>query len=273
MVSKNKCIVLAAFTGLAIIAIFVIPPIPQPLSYHQFGDSRRIWGISNFFNVVTNFPFILTGSIGLYSVAKSSSRLAIRITYGVLFIGVVLTGFGSAFYHLEPNNNTLVWDRYPMTIVFMALLSATIYEVWSPRMGTRLLAPFLILGIGSVWWWHFTEKRGAGDLRLYLFVQFYPVLFIPLLLWLFYRPALRMPIRILSWVVFWYVLAKVFEQFDSSIYRVFPISGHSLKHLAAAVSTWYFVLLFRRNYYSDQRDPIKVSKVPNLSKPVRNGTQ
>jgi len=134
-----------------------------------------------------------------------------------------------------------------MTIVFMALLSLTIMEVWSARLGFAILLPLVTIGIGSVWWWHFTEMKGKGDLRLYLLVQFYPVIFIPLLLWLFHRPGLKMIIHTLVWVVVWYVVAKIFEQFDASIYRCLPISGHSLKHLAAAISTWYFVLLFKQN--------------------------
>jgi len=46
------------------------------------------------------------------------------------------------------------------------------------------------------------------------------------------------------------VIAKVFEATDYPIYQALGVSGHSLKHLAAAVSTWYFVVLFRRQYLS-----------------------
>lgn len=230
--------------------VFILPPVAQPLSYHHFADSRRIWGIPNFFNVVTNLPFSVIGLIGLYEAIKAQVRLGIRITYIMLFMGVALTAFGSAYYHCQPNNDTLIWDRLPLTIVFMSLLSAIISEIWNPRLGIGLLIPLVSLGIGSVWWWHLTESRGQGDLRPYLFIQFYPILFIPLLLLLFYRPELKPNIHILAWVVVWYVIAKIFEQFDEPIYRFLPISGHSLKHLAAGVSTWYFVLLVRRNHES-----------------------
>lgn len=248
MVLNNKRLIAILFTGLAALSVVILPPISQPLAYHHFADSRRIWGIANFFNVVTNLPFLIIGLIGLHYVLERHVRLGIRISYTILFTGVFLTALGSAYYHYDPNNDTLVWDRLPLTIVFMSLLSATIAEIWNPRLGTVLLFPLVILGIASVWWWHFTESRGLGDLRPYLFVQFYPVFFIPLLLWLFYSPDQNSKIRILVWVVVWYIIAKIFEQFDELIYRYFPISGHSLKHLAAAISTWYFVLLFRGNY-------------------------
>ena len=54
----------------------------------------------------------------------------------------------------------------------------------------------------------------------------------------------------LIWIVIWYVIAKLFEAADYPIYQAMGASGHSLKHLAAAVSTWYFVRLFRVSYLS-----------------------
>ena len=246
MPSNNKIFILLTLTGVAILGAFLFPPVAQPQSYHHFADTRKIWGIPNFLNVLTNFPFFITGAIGLLTVAKESVRPGIRAPYVMLFTGVLFTALGSAYYHWQPNNDTLVWDRVPMTIVFMSLLSATISEVWSQRLGHGILLPLIFIGLASVWWWHYTELNGNGDLRPYLLVQFYPAIFIPLLLCLFYRPGLKRIVHALLWVVFWYLIAKVFEQLDLFIYRFLPISGHSLKHLAAALSTWYFVVLFRR---------------------------
>jgi hypothetical protein len=135
-----------------------------------------------------------------------------------------------------------------MTIVFMSFLSATLGELVSRRLGMRILVPLVLLGVGSVVWWHYTETLGHGDLRLYFWVQFYPMLAIVLLLWWYYTPAVKVILPILLWIVAWYGIAKLFEQLDFPIYRLLRISGHSLKHLAAAVSTWYFVVLFRIKY-------------------------
>jgi len=50
-------------------------------------------------------------------------------------------------------------------------------------------------------------------------------------------------------VVVWYVFAKVLEHFDQEIYAAIKIiSGHSLKHLAAAMATWWLVRMFRMKY-------------------------
>jgi hypothetical protein len=83
-------------------------------------------------------------------------------------------------------------------------------------------------------------------------VQFYPVLFIPLLLWLFYNPAYRGAILSLVGVVVWYVIAKGMEVLDKQLYEAIGVSGHTLKHLAAAVSTVYLVQMFRRKYPAEQ---------------------
>jgi hypothetical protein len=245
---NNKLCLLGLFSVISIIGVFLLPNIPQQQSYHQFADRRSQWGIPNFCNVVSNLPFIIMGMVGLTKVWKSIAPPAIRMMYIPLFIGVTLTGPGSAYYHWNPNNATLVWDRIPMTIVFMSLLSATVAELASRRIAALLLWPLLALGISSVLWWHHTETLGRGDLRPYILVQFYPAVVVPLLLWLFYEPGNKPVIRCLVWVVVWYAISKIFEQLDAPIYNFLGISGHTLKHLAAAMSTWYFVFLFRLRY-------------------------
>lgn len=74
------------------------------------------------------------------------------------------------------------------------------------------------------------------------------MLAIVLLLWWYYTASVKVILPILVWVVVWYAIAKLFEQLDFPIYRLLGLSRHSLKHLAAAVSTWYFVVLFRVQY-------------------------
>jgi len=59
------------------------------------------------------------------------------------FVGVFLTGIGSSYYHLYPDNRTLVWDRLPMTIAFMALFGAIVGEYISRRAARELFAPLL----------------------------------------------------------------------------------------------------------------------------------
>lgn len=253
MKPASKQRLLLIFTALTVIIAFLLRPVAQSLSYHHFADQRPLWGIPNFGNVVSNLPYLIIGLYGLVLVGRTPVPPAIRVIYLVLFFGVLLTGLGSSYYHWNPNNDTLIWDRIPMTIIFMSLLSATVAELINRSLGIRLLFPLVAIGIGSVLWWNYTEALGKGDLRPYGWVQFYPALAIPLILWLYYEPGIKPVMRCLILAVVWYAIAKLFEHFDLPVYKAIGISGHTLKHLASAVSTWYFVELFRRKYLSHNK--------------------
>lgn len=244
----KKTLILLTTAGVSLLLIFCVTPIAQAPAFHNFADTRSFLGIANAGNILSNIPFLIIGIYGLVIVSRPSPASPIRVIYATLFVGVILTGFGSAYYHWHPDNDRLVWDRIPMTIVFMSFLSATLSELVSRPIGVRLLFPLVTLGVASVLWWHYTETMGKGDLRLYFWVQFFPMLGIPLLLLLYYKPAIRRIIPSLIWIVVWYAVAKVFEQLDFQIYHTIPVSGHTLKHLAAGVSTGYFVHLYRIKY-------------------------
>lgn len=236
-------------TAITIIIILLLKPLPQDMSYHYFADQRTILGIPHFMDVFSNLLFVLVGVYGLLLLGKTTVQWQVKLMYAILFSGIILTGIGSAYYHYAPDNNTLVYDRIPMTIVFMAFLAATVAELINRKVGMLLLFPLLVAGVASVLWWHYTEEAGAGDLRFYGFIQFYPMVMIPVIIWLFRLPAYSRVWRILLWIVTWYVIAKVAEHFDKEIYSVTGfISGHSIKHIAAAVATWFIVKMFSYKY-------------------------
>jgi Ceramidase len=249
MKRSSKLLLLGLCTLVAVIIAMMLKPLPQSLSYHLFADDRTIAGIPNFFNVVSNIPFLFVGIIGLYKLRKSTASAFINRMYAVMFAGIFLTGLGSSWYHYAPDNNSLVVDRIPMTLVFMAFLAATIAAWINVKVGAGLLIPLLLLGVASVLYWHFTELRNAGDLRLYGFTQFYPMIIVPLIFLLFASPQNNKGLQLLLWVIAWYVAAKLFETFDKNIYTATNfISGHTLKHLAAAMATWYIVNFFEKKY-------------------------
>jgi hypothetical protein len=97
----------------------------------------------------------------------------------------------------------------------------------------------VLLGLASLVYWDWTESLGRGDLRFYAFVQFYPMLALPIICWLF-RDHYYTPVRYIFWLIAWYGLSKVLEFFDAAIFDITGnlISGHSLKHLAAAIATY-----------------------------------
>lgn len=226
-----------------------VEPIPQWLDYHNFADDRTMLGIPNALNVLSNVPFLIFGLWGagiLFAAIRRHGYEARRFLYLVFFLGFALVSIGSGYYHLWPSNDTLVWDRLPMTIAFMALLSAAIAEMIGRKPGIRLLPVFLIVGAFSVFYWDYTEQLGQGDLRLYGLVQFLPMLLIVLMLWLYQRPEHF--VKYIVAAALCYGIAKLFEEFDLAIYRaLIVVSGHSLKHLfAAGAGLALLLMLYRR---------------------------
>jgi hypothetical protein len=225
---KLAIISIGELIACAVILIY-LGPIAQDQTYHSFANRRTILGIPNFWNVISNLPFALVGLRGLGRVRDLESR--------ILFSGVFLTAFGSAYYHWSPDDPRLVWDRLPMTLVFMSLLAMIAADRFPST--RRLLIPFLFVGIASVVWWRF-----SGDLRAYVFVQFAPVVIIPTMLLLMPMESTPSGRAALWWMILLYGIAKIAEGFDAQIYSVLPLSGHTLKHLLAAASTW-FILRWR----------------------------
>ena len=231
---------------IGVVVLLCLSPVILNPAYHLFADSRALLGIPHFFNVVTNLAFILVGFLGLAFLVRRGGSGDIfrerreRVAYYILFIGMVLTGLGSSWYHLEPGFGRLFWDRVPMILIFMPIFSIVITERISLRGGTVLLFPLIILGLASVIYWRFC----GGDQRFYGLVQFYPMLAIPLILLLFSPRYTRAGY---FWgVIGWYGVAKLCELFDGPIYGLGGIiSGHSLKHLFAALGVWWIVLMLK----------------------------
>lgn len=245
--SKAPLLLLTPAVVLAIIAL-LLPPIPQPLAYHHFADQRSFLSIPNFGDVISNLPFALVGLCGLIFLRKPRlekfSDPRERWLYLVMFAGLILTAFGSAYYHLAPGNARLVWDRIPIMMVFMALLAAVIAERVGVQAGLWLFPILEAGGIGSVLVWRAGELHGHGDLRFYAAVQVYAILVLLLLL-LF--PANYTRSSDFAVVVGFYVLAKILEESDRQVFALGHIvSGHTLKHLAAATAGYWILRMLQK---------------------------
>lgn len=213
--------------------------MPQDQAYHRFADVRAFLGVPNALDVLSNAGFLAVGGWGLAVVLRSPRRsvpAAERWPWLVFLSGVVLTCAGSAYYHLQPGDGRLVWDRLPMTLGFMGLLAAQLGERIDPGLGRGLLLPLAVAGLASVAWWRWTELHGAGDLRPYLFVQFAPVGILPLLLLLY--PARYTGAGALPAAIALYGAAKLAEERDAQLFARLGgmLSGHTLKHLLAAAA-------------------------------------
>lgn len=238
---KEKVTALMLLLFIGCIGMTFLNPVCQDVDYHHFADRNNYFSIPNFWNVVSNLPFLIIGAIGMLFVAFRTQGLISKIlqpNYFIFFFGIFLTGLGSSYYHWNPNNQTLLWDRLPMTISFMSIFSIIIGEFIGTKYARVLLLSLLTLGISSVFYWSYTESIGCGDLRMYMAVQFFPMILIPIIMVLF--RAGNYPVRYLWLVLLAYVIAKVFERFDLEIAYFFPLSGHTIKHLFAAVAPLIF---------------------------------
>ena len=243
-------LILAALVIAVTALIFSRPPIPQPASYHDFADQRTFFGVRNFMDVASNLAFLFVGVWGLLLVAGRGSSSGFiagseKWAYAVFFLGVALTFFGSSYYHLHPANATLVWDRLPMTLGFMAIVAVMVAERISARAGVLSLLPLVIAGAVSVMYWRWTEAHGHGDLRPYYLVQFGSLLAVLVMLIAFRARYTK------TWCVAialaLYVGAKMLESFDPEIYALGHfVSGHTLKHLAAAGAAYFILLMLQR---------------------------
>ncbi len=251
MRTSAKFIILFSIVAAAIAGVSVSGPIPQNPSYHVFADQRTIFAIPHFWNVITNVPFVMVGMMGmvLVSLGEIPGGLPeLRKEYFVFFLGIFATGVGSMYYHYNPMNPTLLWDRLPLALTFMAFFSAIVGEHVSISISRKLFWPLIALGIISVLYWYATERSGHGDLRWYVLVQFLPVFLCPIILLLF-KPKLVSVTYL--WVVCGsYVIAKSAEMLDRQIFAAGHIvSGHSIKHLAAALGAYVFSIALRRRTF------------------------
>jgi len=230
--------ILAAIAAIAILIVCSLNPIPQDIDYHYFVDQRTYAGLPNALNIASNIFFVLVGGVGVIFLSRllmGNGYDALLVEYLLFFLGVACTGFGSAYYHYNPTNETLLWDRLPMAVAFMSFFCSVLSERINRKAGAMMLLPLTAFGILSVLYWAWGEQAGHGDLRMYVVAQFVPmILIIPIL---FLYPPPKNYLTAVSFLLVFYVLAKVCELLDSEIYALLGqiVSGHTLKHVFAAV--------------------------------------
>jgi len=242
---RHALLLVIVFGSLAF--VLSMQSLAQYPNYHNFADRRVFFGVPNFFDVMSNIPFLLVGMAGV-SYCLGNRPTSLRSAWFAFFAGVALVSAGSAYYHWSPNNDTLVWDRLPMTIAFMGLFVALLAEYVSARLGRFLLLPALLVGFSSVLYWHWFD-----DLRVYIWIQLLPLLLVPVLMVLF-RPKYSHEWLLLL-ALGCYVLSKIAEAYDQEVFAISQslLSGHTLKHLlAAAAGLLLLVMLKTRSPIDDE---------------------
>ena len=234
--AERRCL---AWVALGIVAAIVVPALPQDSSYHAFADQRRLGAIPHAADVLSNLGFLVVGALALGRLASSRRAdfpTATQRSLWCVALGLVLTSLGSAWYHLDPDDTRLVWDRLPITLVFAGVFGAAIAQRVSMRLSFLLLPTIVLLGFASVACWHI-----GGNLSPYLVLQAGGAA--ALLAFAVARRNRDDPFPWL-WVIGWYAIAKVAEVADRAIYDLTSgfVAGHALKHafaaLAGAAAVW-----------------------------------
>ena len=245
--------IVVGFSVLTMVAAWLIPAMPQPLAYHDFADHRAMFGVHNFLDVASNTLFAVVGVAGLVVTLGRRGQFQYsseRWPYVIFFVGVLLTAGGSAYYHLAPDNEALFWDRLPMTIAFMALVCSQIVDRINIRAGLAALLPMLIVGAASVIYWRATERAGVGNVIPYGLLQGYSMVILVMMAAL--TPSRYSRAHYIYWVFGWYLLSKFLETCDGEVMGLgHLVSGHTLKHLAAAMAPATVCLMLTRRTLID----------------------
>ena len=227
--------VVTVFTALSLL---LYGPIPQPPSYHAFADQRVLAGIPHWGDVISNAGFGLVALWGLQVLwsLRGAGVTGCRWGYRLFLVSLLLTSFGSSFYHWAPDNSRLVWDRLPIALACAGLLAAVRAESKPGTNEIRWTIGLAVGAVASVLWWYVTENAGAGDLRPYLLLQGLPLVLVPL--WQANAEASRTERAAFGIAILLYVLAKVAELNDQALYAHLGVmSGHTAKHVLATMSS------------------------------------
>lgn len=231
--SRGEWMLLAGLAVLFAMAVMA-PALSQEPAYHRFADTRTLLGIPRAMDVLSSAGFAIVGLSGLALIARGRLRFASPAFAAcalVCFVGLVVTAAASASYHLAPDDAGLARDRHSMVIVFAGILGMVATERISARAGVFLATLSLLAGTGSVTWW-----TSTGSVTPYAIVQFGGVLIVSSCLLTRQRTAgPRWGLLLVA-----YAAAKLCEHLDAQIFTMTGewVSGHTLKHLFAALAAW-----------------------------------
>jgi hypothetical protein len=237
--SRREILLLAACVALLVAAVFG-PSMPQPEQYHSFADQRTLWGVPFAMDVLSNAPFAFAGVAGVVALLNLPAGALGRAegAMAMLFCcGLVLVAAGSSTYHWQPDDESLALDRYAMSVAFAGLLGLAAATQVSERAGWVLGGSLLLLAPASVWTWSAT-----GNVLPWAVVQFGGMALVLAMAGVPSQPGAL----IVRWglVIAAYGAAKLMEVNDEPIYRLTSqwISGHTFKHLAAALAACPVIL-------------------------------
>lgn len=232
------------------VGLLLVGPIVQPAWYYDFADHSTFLGVPHAGDVISNIGFTVVGALGIMALWPQRSHKGLRAGwngYLLFLISLILTGAGSAYFHLAPDNQRLVWDRLPIALACAGLLAAVRAETRRLPESADDTIWFAFIAALSVAWWYYTGRNGApGDLRPYLALQALTMVLIPQ--WQAIGRSANADRAWFAAACGVYIVARLCELADHQIHEALGfLSGHTLKHLlATAAATVVVVRLQRR---------------------------
>ncbi|MFN8790752.1 MAG: hypothetical protein ACK5Y2_04775 [Bdellovibrionales bacterium] len=223
-------------------------PAYDSTRYLHFADQRTLLGIPHALDVLSNLSFLWVGVWGLNQYLKSERASRDLIFKAVLSGALILTAFGSAYFHWEPTPDRLFWDRLPMSLAFAAIIGWIVSDKSNFAFGACCAVLCALVGAITLTLW----KLGLGHLKLYYVLQFGGLL-LGLGLCLFV-PGRRFSNQAFLLGFALYVVAKILEERDTSIFVATElVSGHTLKHLVAAAAVFVFLRGRSHDYFASPK--------------------
>jgi predicted membrane channel-forming protein YqfA (hemolysin III family) len=241
------CWVLAAVAGPALLALAGVALNAHGHTHlyahgHPFVDARSWLHIPNTFDVLSNLPLALAGIWGLVVMVQHELSASTRQAVAVFFAGLLLTSLGSAVYHWAPGAEFLVLDRLGMAVTFAGALSLAVAGRVSSAAARCTLGVVMVLALLSA-----VMPLTHGNMLPWLVVQYGGM---ALMVWTALQKQVPGALRVrLGLLIALYALAKAFELGDAAVFHTTGewISGHSLKHVVAALAAWPVIHAVRQN--------------------------
>ena len=237
-----------------------LPRMPVPASYHAFAD-QMTWGIlPHARDVLSNAAFALAGWVLWWQGRRyvrcmpdlaAGQRLAAALRVSAW--GLVLTALCSGIYHLQPDARGLMIDRIGMSMAFAGVVGVLVADRFAPVRVVPAMAAALLLGVACA----------VGDFlhdntTPWVLFQLGVVVLMLLAPWITrdagaHRLGQPAVLGVAWWqVLAFYALAKLCEMGDHALWHWTGelISGHSLKHIAAAAAVWPIVRALRQRAWA-----------------------
>lgn len=225
------------------IGVALMHPVINGPAFHRYADARALFGIPNAGDVLSNLPFVVIGLLGLFAARKVDGLP--RGLVALFFAGILGIGLGSGAYHAYPGDATLAFDWLPIVLA-LAWLSALLLADRVDLNAGRVAAVVLPLAAAAsvAWWWGGGGTSDGGDMRWYAFLQLLFVVLVPVILFLYPRGRLERGPLLLGVACF--VAARLVHSADQSVLEATGVSGHTMKHLIAALAAYFVLVAVKR---------------------------